>query len=459
MIATLAAGGGGGDGGAAMRLLLGLAVLVALALIAAHRRWWAWRRAPLGAALTTGGYLTMAIGLLLGPHAIGLIDAADVSALRPLILFCLGWVGLMVGLQLRRDLPSLLPARTLPLAGLDALLSILGVGGAAFCAMAFNPFTAGLRVAEVGVIAGVLGACAIGWSAELRSLVGSEQHRGAAGRVRAVAGLTSAVAIAAYGVVFMLIEHGATFGISLLPLGVGLIVSLLTAGIVGLLGAWLMPLARKSESSFLVVLLGLVAFAAGAAATLGYSPLLVAMLAGALVVNLPGSALTRLRRVVVDAEQPVAMALMLTAGVIADPRLGAGLWLAIGVILAARLLAKWPLGLATTRDADQPASSGPLPFAAMRQAPLAVALAVGYAISGHARVTETVIDGGKLVMLVILIGLGSDIVPQLLRLIAPNRPASGEATGPATETHTDRASDTAPHAPAAGVNQSETDEP
>jgi hypothetical protein len=331
------------------------------------------------------------------------------------------------------------------------------VGGAAFVVIAFNPFGGGERVAEVGVFAGVLGACAVGWSAELRSLVGSEQHRGPAGRVRAVAGLTSALAIAAYGVVFMLIEHGATFGISLLPLGVGLVVSLLTAVVVGLLGAWLMPLARKSQSSFLVVLLGLVAFAAGVAATLGYSPLLVAMLTGALLVNLPGSALTRLRRVVVDAEQPVAMALMLTAGVIADPRLGAGWWVAIGVILTARLLVKLPLGLASTRiGGGGPASAGPLPFAAMRQAPLAIALAVGYAISGHAGVTDAVIDGGKLVMVVILVGLGSDIVPQVLRLVVA-RPASGGAQRETTEAHTDRSSETATHAPAAGLGEQEAD--
>jgi len=125
------------------------------------------------------------------------------------------------------------------------------------------------------------------------------------------------------------------------------------------------------------------------------------------------------------------------------------------VILAARLLAKLPLGLATTHMPDQPAPKGPLPFAPMRQAPLAIALAVGYAISGHARVTEPVLDGGKLVMLVILVGLGSDVVPQLLRLIAPDRPASGEAKGPATETHAGGSTDTAPHAPAAGVHESE----
>jgi len=482
-----------GEGGAALRLLLGLAALVALALLASHRRWWGWRRAPLGAALTTGGYLAVALGLLLGPHAIKLVDHGHIATLRPLVLFCLGWVGLLIGLQLRRDLPKLLPPRATPIALADAMLSVAVVGGAAFAAFALahsharapdpNAGQPPVRLAEMGVVAAVVGAAAIGWSAELRSLLGAEQQRGPAGLIRAVAGLASALAILAYGVAFMLMEHGATFGISLLPLAVGMLVSLLIANVVGLLGLWLMPLARNSDSAFLVVLLGLVSFAAGAAGTLGYSPLLVAMLVGALVVNLPGSALTRLRRVVIDAEQPVAMALMLTAGVIADPNLSPPAALLIAAAVIARLIVKLPLGRRCAPAA--PPHLRPLTFAPTRQAPLAIALAVGYAISEHADATDAVVSGGQLVMAVVLIGLASDILAQAARfafggppLPAPDpaghqaaaataarrdpaaRAAAGAAAAveapedPATSTsHADHAGDIAVHPPAAARTQ------
>jgi len=431
----LAAGGpkaGGGGGLEALWILAGLAILVSLALLASSRRWWAMRRHPIGAVLTTGGWVAVLIGLLLGPGVVELIDRAHVVTLRPLILFCLGWVGVMVGLQLRLDLPRRLPARSLTLSAADFLLTMLIVPTLVLLVLR----TTG-GGAEAAVIAGLIGVCSVGFSSEVRSLLGSERGgQAAANLLRAAAGLTALLAVTAYGLIFMTIQHGPVVRLSAGALGLGLGVSLLIAAAAGLLGFWLIRVAGRSESQFLVVLLGLLSFAAGAAALVGFSPLFVGMLVGMILANLPGNQLNRFKRVIVDAEQPVAMALMLTAGVVASPYLDGALpWLLIAVMVGGRFLVKLAVARWWLVKRSGLRSRSPLALGPIRQAPLAIALATGYAVSGHEPATDAVLPGEQLVMIVILVGLATDIAPLAGRLwseTARRRPrgaAGAEADG------------------------------
>ncbi len=405
-----------------LRILIGLALLVTLALVGSSRLLWSWRRSALGATLTTGGWIAVGIGMIVGPHALKLVDAAHVDVLRPLILFCLGWVGLMVGLQLRGDIPRLLPKHTIRGAVIDALASIAALGGAAFAVLWF--VFGESSVAPCVVLAVVLGAAGVGWSAETRSLA---SHQPALARpaavLRAVSGLASVGAIVAFGLMTMAIRHGDGGALALAgdALGLGLAVSVVAALVCGLLGYWLMNLAGRGHGEFLVVLLGLVAFAAGAAATMAVSALFVGMVVGIVIVNLPGQTLTRFQRVIVDAEQPIGMALMLTAGVVADPTMGWRAWVMVGALLVARLLVKTLLGPKLVTAVEPSARRTSVMVGPLRQAPLAVALATAYAIGGHEAATHPLLPGGQLVMIVIALGLVSDLTPMLSRVAQPER--------------------------------------
>mgnify|MGYP006274504571 FL=1 len=414
-ILAASAGGGGGADGSGLRILFALVVVVIIALIAANRRLWLWRRSAIGATLITGGWVAVGIGLAVGPHAVALVDAEHVQVLRPLVLFCLGWVGLMIGLQLRADLPRLLPAGVLRLTLVDLVASLLVIGLAAGAALWLATAEARDTWSPLVMVALVLGTCGVGWAAEVRSLSGTASTANVAANIlRAAAGLAAIFAILIYGLLFIIMRHGPTGAAAALPMAVGLAVSLLVALVGGVIGLWLMRIAGRSESQFLVVLLGIVSFIAGAADVLGYSPLFVAMLSGVMIVNLPGRALTHFRRVVIDAEQPVAMALMLVAGVVADPFIGT-LGVALVVLMfAGRLIVKLPLGgwWATGNLEHKP---GALALAPVRQAPLAIALAIGYALSGHDQ-NLRLITGSQLVMVVIILGLLSDITPQVIRM-------------------------------------------
>lgn len=408
------------DGPSGMRIALGLATLVALALIGSNRKWWSWRRSPIGAAISAGGWLMVGVGLLLGPHVVGLIDASYVDVLRPLVLFCLGWVGMMIGLQLRRDLPKLLPAGSRTLAAVDALGSFIvvagGVGLVLWLLLSKLDGAESVQPLAVIIVAVLLAACSVGWSSEMRSLVGTDPDLApTANLLRAASGLAGVLTLMIFGLALMLVHHGDQVELKTWPLLIGLAICVLLAMVAGRMTGWMMNIGGRDESQFLVVLLGLVSFVAGAAATMGYSPLFVAMLCGVVVVNLPGNILKRFQRVIVDAEQPVAMVLMLTAGVIADPLLGVTGWVVIAVVLAIRfvfklLLTRRPLAQAHTSHVRR------MRFAAVRQAPLAVALAVGFAVSSHDLLTQSVFNGGQLVMIVVVVGLVSEAATQLHRL-------------------------------------------
>jgi hypothetical protein len=425
-----------------MRILIALAVLVVLGLFVSSERFWKLRRHPLGAVLSTSGWIAVAMGLVLGPHAVALVDRDHVFVLRPLILFCLGWVGVMVGLQLRRDLPKLVPKRALRVAGADFVASMIVPPAIALVTLGF--WHDWDNVLGIMVLAGLVGACSVGWSAEVRSLIRRQEPTERGNFLRAAAGVGSLLAVPAYGLVFMVIKHGqladapgvTVLELSGLPLVVGLAVSLVIAAVFGLIGAWLMRIAGRSESQFLVVLLGLVSFATGAAATMGFSPLFVAMLCGVVAANVPGDVLTRFKRVIVEAEQPIAMAMMLTAGVLADPNLPGGAWLLLGLLLVGRVLVKLPFGrwgLPAARPEAGPSSA--LVMGPLRQAPLAIAMAMGYAISGHEPLTADLLGGGQLLMIVILLGLITDAAPLSRRMLGRSRlesPAEAQPGASAT---------------------------
>ncbi len=403
-----------------MQILIGISILVALALLASSKRFWSWRRTRLGAMLTTGGWIMVGVGFAIGQHGAGLVLPQHLYVVQPLILFCLGWIGMMVGMQLHRSIFKQMPGVIWKWMGMDTVLSILVLGGAAWGGM-LAAQAIGADVSIGGTVAVVslavlIGICGIGWSQEVRSL----RRRGVANVsamtiVRATGALTSIVALLVYGLWMTMFSHTTVEGgVDVLEVLVGLGLSVLIAVTMGGMGYWLMQIAGKGEGEFLVVLIGLVSFIAGAGATLGYSPLFIAMLSGVMIVNLPGKVFARFRRVILDAEQPVAMALMLVAGVLAEPEIGLlGLGIFVFVFLG-RIVVKHVLHRRPLENALQSKGVGEILDGCMRQSPLAIALAAGYAISSFGEGQGGGMTGGEVIMVVVLLGLASEVWPFMM---------------------------------------------
>jgi hypothetical protein len=135
------------------------------------------------------------------------------------------------------------------------------------------------------------------------------------------------------------------------------------------------------------------------------------MLCGAVVVNMPGGVLDKFQKVIVEAEQPVAMALMLVAGTLINPRIGLTAWVLILVLLVGRVLLKRLLAGRIVGQHLDGRTDTLLPLGPLRQSPLAIALVMGYVLSPHASLTSNLLDSGQLLMVVVMVGLISDAAP------------------------------------------------
>src|SRR5690606_16425031 len=246
-----------------MALFLSIAALLVLALLATSKRFYRLRRSRFGAAAIAGGWIATAVGVLLGPAAGGLITPDAVLRATPLLSVGLGWIGMLIGLQARRDVLARLPRSAWRLAGVDAAMSLAGVGAAvALAALALEKPQTG----EFAITLTLLVASAIGWSMETRSLglSGTPLGEQRALALRASGGLGAIVAVAVFGVAAALLlappagdAEGAqrSVGFRFLALGVACAIGVVLA----VVAKFSLRLAGRRRDEMLVVFLGVVA--------------------------------------------------------------------------------------------------------------------------------------------------------------------------------------------------------
>ncbi len=301
-------------GGLALLLLVGVLLLAE----GARRR--------LGPrALTVEGLSLLALGVLLGPGATGLLPADLAVALHPVTLLALAWIGLLFGLQI--DLRVIRVLRPWHVA--SGLLLPLAPGAAAAVALA----TAGAPTA-VAVAVGALAAVASPRPLDHLLRRAAPMDRSAVRLLRVVMAFSGIPALVAFS-----IAAGAPGGWR------GPVLAALV-GVVAGYTALVLAGPLRTEIELVTVLLAVMALAAGVAAALGRTPLLPAAVAGTVLVNrIPFP--HRLLRVASSVEWPLWAALLVLVGASWRPEafawgafvaltgVRAGAWLAAGGLLAA----------------------------------------------------------------------------------------------------------------------------
>lgn len=317
------------------------------------------------------------IGVLLGPHALGLLTAEVLGQFYPLLALGLGWVGLLFGLQLDRHQLALLTPRLVLLALLQAafaFLLFLGIGLLAFGAR--EPVTA-----STGALLGAAAATACVSSPLGIAVVSNFLHE----RSRLTELLLLIASMdALVGIVALQVSYG--FFNPVAPFAYGgaapLVWPLLAAAMgitFGIIFLWLTR-ARPGREELTLFVLGLATFLSGAALHVGFSSLFVGAVAGALIANL-SPVQRRVFRVLHDWEKSIYAVLLVLMGAM----LNVTTWLVLPLGLAyavARLIAKvagcWLAARLVARHANPPALLG-LGLAA--QSGMSLVLALGVALS------------------------------------------------------------------------------
>ncbi|MHC4779230.1 MAG: cation:proton antiporter [Planctomycetota bacterium] len=397
-----------------MKFVLALVVLAILALAGSRRVLFA-RSVPLGARLIfLTGTEFIVVGLLLGESYLGLLDRKALLGLEPFVGVCLGWVGLLFGLQFEgRSL------RSAPLSFLGAsVFQSLFTWGVLFGVFVFflgqftgalggDVFLASATLASAGACTGQAGLAMI-----QRNLV--DKGGQTLSLLRYIASLDPIPAILLFGAATALFLNGSTAFA-----GIGAPGRLLLGLCLAVLMGWLLvslAWGRTTQPELLLIAAGTCALASGLSMKLGISTLFVCTICGIIVANI-SKVRQRLTEYLAKGEHFLYMILLILAGASLNIPSSWCLVLA-GIYVLARLVAKVLASYLATRRLSEHVNVSPwIGLGLTAQAGMTLAIAVDFqnALRGNL---------GDVVLTVVILGLiVTELTGPMLTMIPLKRSA------------------------------------
>lgn len=349
-----------------------LVLIVAGAYLAAH---WAFERLGDRFLLVSGAEYLL-LGILLGPQVSGLLQASMLDGFAPFMTLALGWMGAVAGSHFY--LPLLVRTRNVlySVAFAEAILTFVVVAGLMTAGLAWlyelpleDTVPPAVTLAAIATAASPAGVALLTRRRVRRGIVVRQ--------IEVATDVDGFVAIIAFSLL-LCIMHAAPRSDFRAPTPTEWAVISVAIGAVGGVLFHLFVGGERNVDRLFISIAGAVILASGAAAYLRLSPLLPAMLIGALLVNT-----TRNRDEILQAltrvERPFYFVLLIFAGAAWDPGL-TGWWLIPAVVfIVVRTFAK----LSSARVAAR--LNGLLPVlgphwgrALLGQGGLAIAIALNY---------------------------------------------------------------------------------
>jgi hypothetical protein len=330
-----------------------------------------------------GGAEYVLLGVLLGPRVSGLLGAAQVQDLTPIVSLAAGWLGMLLGSYFRLPTLALLPRSHVATAFAEAVATFLAALAAL---LALFRFVAGQTWPDVVVQAVTLAAIAT-----LSSPAAVDAFAGRA-RVRApilpvlqlTARIDALVAVVAFGLVLAIYHQGEVAPGVRTPTATEWAVINLAVGVASgvLFHLFLGPRGSAEEpegaSRLFVALAGAIVVASGASYYLNLSPIYTNLILGFILSN-SGSSHRDVTRLLLATERPVYLALLIFAGAAWSPGSVDLLFIAPAFV-AIRLAARYFGGrLAGMHVAPAEMRTPGLARGLLAQGGIGVAIAVNYA--------------------------------------------------------------------------------
>ena len=394
-----------------MRALSVLAVgalVFGLASLALTRRAAKFSRIPIVAALIGGGWMFFGVGLLLGPIGFHFLTNESLTELRPLLQLGLAWIGLLVGLQAKHAIMVQVPAVLWKWIAVDCVASVCtGVIITAVTLIWIAPEATWGALCFPCVL---IGCATIGWTAELRSLRGLDARSPRLGTLtQAGAGLAVIIAITIHGIVSLntsVLSDG-TIALNLGWGSLGFIITLLVASVCAMAMRLLLQRESWNDGRIIVSLIGTLALIAGVATVLDGSPMFGACALGVMIANMRSGAMRKLERVITGSETAVASIFFLLAGAMVNPIVAWWPWIIAALVLAFRVVFKVPTTRMFSGNTWIERGADSIHFATIRQAPIAIPLAIASLLERTDNVQSTML------LVVATVGVFSNVIPLL----------------------------------------------
>ena len=291
--------------------LLATLILILLALLGA-RFSFSTDNVPAGPRLLfrTGTHFIF-VGFVLGPSAMGLVTSDALDHLFPFLALGLGWVGFLFGLQFERDTLRAFPRALHAFAAGQALVTffvfaVVGIGALVTFGLAGRgEVLLMLLAAATACISAPAGIAIISSNFLVRGPVRE--------RLLFVASMDALVGITTLQVIYSNYQTAALLEfLGDVPAVLGILLAVSVGVLCGIIFVWLTRVRAEIEE-LVLFLMGVAAFAAGAALQLQLSPLFVCLVMGVVVANLVPDP-RRVLRVMARWEKPVYVVLLILAG-------------------------------------------------------------------------------------------------------------------------------------------------
>jgi hypothetical protein len=358
------------------RIVLGLAVALGLAVLAAHPKIKAVERRLGVTMLVSAGVPFLAMGAFFALPSVGILTPDVRADLQPAFEFGLGWIGFVIGTQFDLHKLERLPASLGSVIAIESLVPMLTTAG--LCSMAFIGLGVPWRNVDFLRDALVLAACAAPsaplavdlWTARVGSKGADLLHQ--------ITLLDEVTALALLGTVAIFFRPEASATRWVLPSSAWLLVTLGLGVVLGIV-TYVLIRGAKSEAEELAFLLGAIALSSGMAGYLALSVPVVCAIAGAQLANLPLRDLEGLRKTLLDVERPLYLVFLLIVGATWRPTEWQG-WVIAPAFVLARTAGK-RLGAIWSRRVGPPELPGAraMALALTPQSPISIVAMVSAA--------------------------------------------------------------------------------
>ncbi|MCC6623989.1 MAG: hypothetical protein IT385_22215 [Deltaproteobacteria bacterium] len=406
-------GNGSDNTGDAIKAILGLVALLGLAYAGGHPIVQRLEVRLRISQVVTAGFPFVFIGLVASMDSVGILSEGVLGSIAPVMPLGLGFIGFAVGFRIDvkriEDVPAGLGQAFVLTTMLPFVLIVLAAG-------LLLALTEGVSADAYFVRDALLLATAGAMTA--RTVPALLERRGAEPEVvertvriiqlEELVAFTGLVAVAAF-----FRPHEPVLGWNLpgfgwvfVTLGIGSALGIIIYALMGVASG-------RAETN--VVTLGAIALAAGAAASLRLSPLVVCFIAGALVANLPGDFKGDMKVAIGRLERPIYLVFLMIAGARWDVGAWEG-WVLMGLFVLARVAGRW-LGVRMFVRMN-PDELSPIERRSLAVSPMG-ALAVAIVVSA-----QDLYQGGSVPWIVTAVLAGAvvnEVIVQVLSLGRPRR--------------------------------------
>jgi hypothetical protein len=317
-----------------IKTIVGLLALMVLAYLGGHRKVLVWETRLGVSQVITAGFPFVLLGMLARSPDVGILSDAILAEIGPLLRLSLGWIGFVAGFRFDARMFQGLPARTVHIVALSTLLPfglVVGACASLFFLVADQPLGFSDPVFLRDAL--ILGTAAAMTAVTSTRTFSNDESAGVVARVLRLEELACVIGLLFVASFFRPESNWQMPGAAwlLLTLGLGAASGLLVYAI-------LQP--RSGGADFLVLTLGSISFAAGAAGYLLLSSIVVTFIAGVFLANFPGAYHARLGDMLRRLERPIYLLSLVIVGALWHVSDWRG-WVLMPVFMAMRLAGKW----------------------------------------------------------------------------------------------------------------------